>query len=256
MNLDIKLYKKVIQYILLLIPIFSMAQHDLIGDYKFKLTFNNSSNFVGFKLKLLTDSTFTMSQYVYHSCYSYNDTLEGKWKVVNNNLSFFDIDQPKYISKYYVSNLKDNEILIKEQCVYSEYMYTDSARIKLLALDSNYKPLNYLNPERYNYGNETLITTYKLPPDTYQIIYFNANYKPISKYNYGGITIVGFKDNNTFEISNCGMIRDMPLQFLNPLHQFKIEKDGSLKSLKKFKEIEGKSKYRIFKKYVPDNEIN
>jgi len=44
------------------------------------------------------------------------------------------------------------------------------------------------------------------------------------------------------------MTNDMPVKFLNPFIQFEIEKDGSLKSLKKFKEIGGKNKFRIFKK--------
>ncbi len=40
----------------------------------------------------------------------------------------------------------------------------------------------------------------------------------------------------------------MPVQFLNPYIQFIIKKDGSLKSLKKFKEIDGKNRFRTLKK--------
>ncbi len=128
---------KIYKYILILFPLFSFAQTELIGDYTYKLTFERTDIFRDFNLKIKADSTFVMTKYVYEVCYDYTDTLNGKWKVVNEKLSFCDIDQPKYISKTNEENIDRNEILVKEKCVFS-YMSKDSIGIKLLVLDSNY----------------------------------------------------------------------------------------------------------------------
>jgi len=232
--------------ILSLFPILTFGQ-DLIGKYEYKLTFEGTPIYRNFKLELKSDSTFKMSKYVYESDYDYTDTLIGKWKVVNENLSFYDIDQSKYVSKFNDANIEENELLIKEKCVFS-YMSKDSSGIKLLALNSNFKPISYLNPEQYLYENEIVITKFRIPQKTYQVVYFNGRTKPLDNYFYGGITLVGFDKNNTFEISNCGLTNDIPMKFLNSFIQFRIEKDGSLKSLKKFKEIDEKNRFRIFKK--------
>jgi hypothetical protein len=237
---------KNILVILFLFPILSFGQN-LIGNYEYKLNFEGTPIYRDFKLELKSDSTFIMSKYVFESCYDYTDTLTGKWKVANANLSFYDIDQPKYISKSIDTNIQENEIIVKEKCVFS-YMSKDSSGIKLLVLDSKFKPIEYLNPEQYLYEDEAITTKYKLPKEAYQIVYYNGRAKPLDGYFYGGITLVGFDKKNNFEISNCGMSNDTPVKFLNPFIQFRIENDGSLKSLKKFREIDGKNRFRIFKK--------
>tara|TARA_B100001146_G_scaffold222783_1_gene235927 strand:- start:16 stop:681 length:666 start_codon:yes stop_codon:yes gene_type:complete len=211
---------KIINYIFLFLPFISFAQNEIIGNYNYKLSYNTTDIFSDFNLKVKADSTFIISKYEYQICYDYTDTLKGKWKIINKKLSFYDIEQPKYISKSN-SNLNDDEILINEKCVFS-YMNKDSIGIKLLALDSNLKYLNYLSPKEYYYENETVITKFKIPKNTYQIIYFNGNSKPLNNYFYGGINLVGFNKNNTFEISNCGKTKDKPVKFLNPYEDLPV----------------------------------
>ena len=123
--------------------------------------------------------------------------------------------------------MNKNELLIKEKCVFS-YMRKDSSGIKLLALDSNFKPIGYLSSREYSYENKTVTTKFRIPKGTYQVVYFNGRSKPLDSYFYGGVNLVNFDKNNIFEITNCGMTNDMPVKFLNPFIQFEIKKDGSL----------------------------
>ena len=72
---------------LTLFPILTFGQ-DLIGKYEYKLTFKGTPIYRVFKLNLESDSTFTMSKYVYESCFEYTETLTGEWKVINDKLVF------------------------------------------------------------------------------------------------------------------------------------------------------------------------
>lgn len=241
---------------IILFPLFGYSQN-FSGTYNCLIEFDGTPVYRNYTLKLNTDSTFISTKFAYESCYTYSDTVEGKWDIDSNKICFYDIKEKIQINKIDNSLIKSNYIKIEENCMDSDILNTDST-IRLIAIDSNYQIIDYLKPKTYQYLDEQsnltggiLITTYEIPIHSHQLIYLNSEFTIPDNYFEGGYNLIDFKSYNTYKINYCEATSKPSSMFISPLMKFKILNNNNLESLQTFREIDGKYRKRVFKKISP-----
>lgn len=220
--------------------------------YTSLVDYKNSSIFQKYDLIFLNDENFEFSRYADEECYTYSETIQGKWKRSESEIHFYDIDQNNYISKN-KENFKLNQINVQENCV-RFYESKDNNDIYLIALNDQFEIIEILQSTEYNYNEKEFLlnTSFVIPENSFQLIYargrLNQKVKEKQMYFDGGISLVDFKDFNSFEISNCSNNSDDNVkQIINSYFSLEIQKDGSMISKKDFIELDGKPRKRVFK---------
>ncbi|NOQ73096.1 MAG: hypothetical protein GQ574_13910 [Crocinitomix sp.] len=84
------------------IPLFTFSQNEnLTGKYCYDINFDHTPISRKYTLRINSDSTFLLLFYVNEVCYDYTDTMNGKWRVQNEDLNLHFIDVNENQTKLY-----------------------------------------------------------------------------------------------------------------------------------------------------------
>lgn len=237
------------------------------GEYIGIARYETQKTYKLYKLKFFKDKTFIGIKRNEELCYFHEDTARGKWKIANDTISFYDIEQKHHIRKGVIKELNKSQIQVISKCV--ERRSKSPTEIFMIAVDSN-ENLTKINPlkieyvknkEKYvkitdyyfnssdkpipilDFENEysevyfdstekDLLLTFEMPDNAFQLIlYQNKEYSDLDKYFIErGLNLVDFKNYNLFVVSNC--IMSNTAEFINPLTKYKLKSKKKLESIK------------------------
>ncbi len=220
---------------------YTQSPQNIVGDYTFTTKSDPRSVYRTYNLVLNADHTFTLNKFSEEYDYSYEQSVSGKWRLTNDTLTFYKINDRTNLDKKYVDSLEDDSLIFIEKDW--TFGHVEKNEVWLAALDSNYNLIELLTPASMNleldqedkfnndeifFPNPDLISRFELLTNTHSVIYFGkAFFDPTNIKCHERGTNIDLSDANNWFGLDYGST-----SIMHSLLKFKLTGEGNLESLR------------------------